>query len=37
MAPLDPLQPVMLGRWQANVVKDGLTWTWTVQNNPDSS
>lgn len=37
MPPLNPLQPVMLGRWQTNVIKDGLSWTWIIQSNPDSS
>jgi hypothetical protein len=37
MPPLDPAQPVMLGRWQANVVKDGLPWTWIVENHSDST
>lgn len=37
MPPLNPAQPIMLGRWQANVIKDGLPWTWIVQNHSDST
>ena len=32
---VDPVNPAMLGVWRATVVKDGLTWTLTIKNNPD--
>jgi hypothetical protein len=34
---VDPANPVILGLWHAVVVKDGLTWTLTIQNNPDGT
>lgn len=37
MAPLDVANPAMLGRWRATVTKDGLSWTWIVQNNTDGT
>ena len=36
-APIDQANPVMLGVWIATVVQGGLTWTVTVQNNPDGT
>ncbi len=30
IAPIDQANPVMLGIWRATVVRDGLTWTWTI-------
>jgi TIR domain len=35
--PLDQTNPAMLGIWQATIVKDGTTWTLTVQNNADGT
>ena len=35
--PVDQAHPVMLGIWRATVVQSGLTWTVTVQNNPDGT
>jgi class 3 adenylate cyclase len=32
---VDPANPVMLGTWRATVVRAGLTWTLTLQNNSD--
>jgi hypothetical protein len=37
MPPVDLANPVMLGRWRATVTKDGLSWTWIVQNNTDAT
>ena len=37
LPPLDLANPAMLGLWRANVVKDGLSWTWSVQNNSDGT
>ena len=37
MPPLDLANPAMLGRWRATVMKDGLSWTWVVQNNSDGT
>jgi hypothetical protein len=37
IAPLDPAHPVMLGVWRATIVQGGLTWTLTIQNNPDGT
>ena len=36
-APLDPASPVMLGVWQAMIVQSGMTWTLTIQNNPNGT
>lgn len=36
-APLNPLQPVMLGIWHATILQGGLSWTLTIQNNPDGT
>jgi uncharacterized caspase-like protein len=36
-APLNPLQPVMLGIWHATTLQGGLTWALTIQNNPDGT
>ncbi|HTU53395.1 MAG TPA: toll/interleukin-1 receptor domain-containing protein [Acetobacteraceae bacterium] len=36
-APLDPANPVMLGVWQATIVQSGMTWTLTIQNNPNGT
>jgi hypothetical protein len=35
--PINPANPVMLGVWRATVVQRGLTWTLTLQNNPDGT
>jgi hypothetical protein len=37
MAPLDQANPVMLGAWQTTAVEGGLTWTLTLQNNPNGT
>ena len=34
-APLDPANPIMLGRWRAVTIQNGLSWTWIVQNGTD--
>ncbi len=36
-APLNPLQPVMLGTWHATTQQGGLSWALTIQNNPDGT
>jgi len=36
-APIDQAHPVMLGIWRAAVVQGGLSWTLTIQNNPDGT
>jgi hypothetical protein len=36
-APVDQAHPVMLGVWRAIVVQGGLSWTLTIQNNPDGT
>jgi hypothetical protein len=36
-APLNPLQPVMLGTWHATSQQGGLSWALTIQNNPDGT
>jgi hypothetical protein len=36
-APVDQAHPVMLGVWRATVVQGGLSWTLTIQNNPDGT
>ena len=35
--PIDQAHPVMLGVWRASVVQGGLSWTLTIQNNPDGT
>jgi hypothetical protein len=37
ITPIDQANPVMLGIWRATVVRDGVTWTWTIQNNSDGT
>lgn len=34
---VDPANPVMLGVWRAAVVRGSLTWTLTIQNNPNGT
>lgn len=34
---VNPANPVMLGTWKATVVQAGLTWSLTLQNNPDGT
>lgn len=36
-APIDPANPVMLGTWRATAVQGGVTWTLTIQNNPNGT
>jgi hypothetical protein len=36
-APIDPAHPLMLGVWRASIVQGGLTWSLTIQNNPDGT
>lgn len=36
-APVNPLNPVMLGTWRATIVQGGVNWTLTLQNNPNGS
>ncbi|HEX2789975.1 MAG TPA: caspase family protein [Steroidobacteraceae bacterium] len=36
-APVNPLQPVMLGTWHATFLQGGLSWALTIQNNPDGT
>jgi hypothetical protein len=36
-APIDQANPVMLGTWRATAVQNGVTWTLTIQNNPDGT
>jgi hypothetical protein len=35
--PVDPANPVMLGVWTSTVTQGGVTWTLTIQNNPDGT
>ena len=37
IAPIDQAHPVMLGVWRATIVQGGVTWTLTIQNNPDGT
>jgi hypothetical protein len=37
IAPLNQANPIMLGIWRATIVQGGVTWTLTIQNNPDGS
>jgi hypothetical protein len=37
MAPLNQANPVMLGIWRASILQGGVTWTLTIQNNPDGT
>ena len=37
IAPIDQAHPVMLGIWRATIVRGGVTWTLTIQNNPDGT
>ena len=37
IAPIDQAHPVMLGIWRATIVQGGVTWTLTIQNNPDGT
>jgi hypothetical protein len=37
IAPIDQAHPIMLGTWRATIVQGGLTWTLTIQNNPDGT
>jgi hypothetical protein len=36
-APVNPANPIMLGIWRATIVLGGVTWTLTIQNNPDGT
>ena len=36
-APIDPANPVMLGTWRATAVQGGVTWTLTIENNPNGT
>ena len=36
-APVNPLQPVMLGIWHATLLQGGLNWALTIENNPDGT
>jgi uncharacterized caspase-like protein len=36
-APVNPLQPVMLGTWHATFLQGGLNWALTIENNPDGT
>jgi hypothetical protein len=35
--PVNQANPVMLGTWRATTVQGGLTWTLTIENNPDGT
>jgi uncharacterized caspase-like protein len=35
--PLNPQQPAMLGTWHATFEQGGLSWSLTIQNNPDGT
>jgi hypothetical protein len=34
---VDPKHPVMLGLWRSTIQQGGLTWSVTLQNNPDGT
>jgi hypothetical protein len=34
---IDQQHPIMLGLWQSTMQQGGLTWTLTIQNNPDGT
>jgi TIR domain len=34
---IDQQHPIMLGLWQSTIQRGGLTWTLTIQNNPDGT
>jgi hypothetical protein len=36
-APVNQANPVMLGTWRATTVQGGVTWTLTIENNPDGT
>ncbi len=36
-APVNPMNPVMLGTWRASVLQGGVNWTLTLQNNANGS
>lgn len=36
-APVNQANPVMLGIWRATIVQGGVTWTLTIENNPDGT
>ena len=36
-APVDPANPIMLGIWTSTVIQSGVTWTLTIENNPDGT
>ncbi len=36
-APVNQASPIMLGTWRATTVQGGVTWTLTIENNPDGN